>query len=85
MYPHTSLPIRPAIAASHHAALERFVSSGTWFWGHERHAMLKEARHASLCRLCAESRMALSPLSQRAILTRLQTCPSKSLWSFIAW
>ena len=61
MYPHTSLPIRPAIAASHHAALERFVSSGTWFWGHERHAMLKEARYASLCRLCAESRMALSP------------------------
>jgi len=55
------LPVRPDIGVAHERAWGRIGKPGSWWTADERVAIAAEVRQAPRCRLCAESRRALSP------------------------
>lgn len=59
------LPIRENVRNNHQPALDEIGATGTWFTAQERLEILKEARHASQCALCAERKAAISPYTSK--------------------
>ena len=51
------------MASSHADGIAAYSKAGSWFSGAERLSILKEARDASNCSLCAKRKEALSPYS----------------------
>jgi hypothetical protein len=56
-----SFPVRADIGEAHERAWGRLAESGCWWTAAERVAIAAEVRQAPRCKLCAESRQALSP------------------------
>ena len=50
----TALPDDPATSAAHNAALEAIAAPGAWWSGADRLAIVRAARTAPTCALCAE-------------------------------
>lgn len=50
----TALPVDPATSAAHAAALEAIAEPGAWWSGADRLAIVRAARTAPTCALCAE-------------------------------
>ncbi len=61
MYEAQSFPIRDALQTGHEAALQVFLTTGTWFCAKDRLAILAESRLAANCTLCEARKNALSP------------------------
>ena len=55
-----ALPIRKDVSAAHDATLRRFAEPGGWWSAADRLAIVREARAAPSCRLCAMQADALS-------------------------
>ena len=56
----TTLPVRPATAAAHNLTLESIAEPGAWWNGEDRLAMVRAARTAPACSLCARRSRELS-------------------------
>lgn len=67
LYQDQVLPVRESIARSHAEGIAAFSRAGSWFSGLERRAILKEARCASDCSLCARRKAALSPYAPQGV------------------
>ena len=57
----TALAVRDDVSAAHAATLRRFAEPGGWWSAADRLAIVREARSAPACRLCAQQAAALSP------------------------
>ena len=60
-YSSSPYPVRGDIAAAHRAYWRTLARPGSWWTGVERVAIAAESRNASLCRLCAARKAALTP------------------------
>jgi hypothetical protein len=67
LYQNQTLPIRDSIATSHAAGFAAFSSAGSWFSGLDRVTILREARIAEDCNLCARRKAALSPYAAKGV------------------
>ena len=56
-----SLPVDPATAAAHEATLQAIAAPGAWWNGHDRLAIVRAARTAPSCFLCARHASVLTP------------------------
>ena len=56
-----ALPVDSAAAAAHDAALEAIAAPGAWWSGADRLAIVRAARSAPTCSLCARRASELSP------------------------
>ena len=57
----SALPVTPRVAAAHDETLKAFAEAGAWWSGADRLRIVREARNAPSCRLCAEKAQALTP------------------------
>lgn len=55
------LPVSGRVAAAHDETLQAFGEPGAWWSGADRLRIVREARNAPSCRLCAQKAKALSP------------------------
>lgn len=60
-YENLAWPVRDEVIAAQQFAWDRLGRPGTWLSGAERIAIAAEARNASGCKLCQDSKEALSP------------------------
>ena len=76
LYKEQVLPVRVSVSDSHSSAFDSFTRPGTWFTGKQRLSMLREARYASQCALCAERKNALSPFAAKGEHETCETLPA---------
>ena len=62
-YSQAVLPVAARTAAAHDATLKAFAEPGAWWSGADRLAIVREARSAPSCRLCAAAETTTSPLA----------------------
>ena len=60
-YATAPLPVAPETAAAHEKTLRALAEPGAWWSGEDRLAIVREARAAADCGLCAEKSAVLSP------------------------
>jgi alkylhydroperoxidase family enzyme len=75
-YATAGVAVRADLKEAHREILEHVRAPGTWWSGAQRLALIREARHALTCRLCAERKAALSPASVRGTHDTVSSLPA---------